>query len=213
MAWTQRASDTFTDTDLTAITSHTPDTGGGSWSILGTGTWRVFTNKLNIASFGGDNTAVLLSNVLGNIQAAECLDVSDGAVYFGPMVRANSSRNGYAFLGLPGSNDLRIQRLDAGVRSNLATVTASPGLSGATLRIEANSNTITVLVNGTSQTSATDGTYSGSSDTPATSQAGICTLGNNTTLADTFKAFDDAGAAAASLVFAPARYLQPLLAQ
>lgn len=190
MAWTTEATDSFTDTDLTAITSHTPTTGGGSWSILGTGTWRVFTNKLNIASISGDNTAILLSNTLANIQAAECVDTSDGAIYFGPMVRADSSRNGYVFLGLPGSNDLRIQRLDAGVRTNLATMTASPTLVGGTLRIEANSSTITLVVTGTAQsTTATDGTYT-------TGQAGVCSLGNNTTLCDTFKAEDDSGAAA-----------------
>lgn len=189
MAWTTQATDVFTDTDLTAITSHTPTTGGGSWSILGTSTWRIFTNKLNASALIGDNSAILLSNTLANIQAAECVDVSDTAVYYGPMVRADSSRNGYVFLGLPSSNDLRIQRLDAGVRTNLATQTASPGLTGATLRIEANSSTITVLVNGTAQgTTATDATY-------ASGKSGICSLGNNTTLADNFNAEDDSGAA------------------
>jgi len=207
MAWTQRASDTFTDTDLTAITSHAPDSpGGATWSILNGGTFRTFTNKLNVAGTFTDNSGILLSTTLADIQAAECVDVSDTAIYFGPLVRGDASKNGYAFLGLPSTNDLRIQRLDGGSRTNLATVTASPGLVGATFRIEANGSTITVFVNGTSQTSASDSTY-------PSGKAGILTLGLNTTMADTFKAFDDAGAAAASLVFAPARYLQPLLAQ
>ncbi len=193
--FTQKANDTFTDTSTTALASHTPDSGSSPWVEYSPSTTCAWTvNAFNQIQAAGVSAPCLAFNptTLQDVQAAEvnCQRAGAGGNYCGLLLRTTvGSHNAYEAQWDVNAGDLYIFQYTAGVRSNLDGGMCSVTTAGAdmdTLRFEASSTTLRLLVNGVEKLSCTDSTY-------ATGKSGMYAEAGTAYLMDTFVAYDAAG--------------------
>jgi hypothetical protein len=188
VAWTLKGSDTFTDTALTGIASHTPTPSGGfSWSVIGvfTGTPRIDVDGIKFNVGGAADGAALASLVLADVQKAEVTLSADG-IRVG--ILGDSSGNGYVFMIRDGLSSV-IQRYDAGSATNLVTGGPSAAIGDVGSLETDGAGNFTARINGTIAltTSSPDTTYTSGK---AWLLAGPGAKG------DDFAAYEDAGGAA-----------------
>ena len=182
MAWTRRAYDTFTDASLTALTSHTPDE-GSAWSYDGGGAVariHVDGDKFNCTSDG----YIRNTSSLGDDQAVSA-NILTGGVYLLARYNGNAaSPTGYCLECRDGlSFRLWSFNTTGDPRQNLIA-SGGTGSTNDVGRLEFIGSAYEVFINGVSQFSGTDATYSSGS-------AGLYGISGQN--ADDFQAFDDSG--------------------
>jgi hypothetical protein len=111
------ASDTFTDTDATALTSHSAEAGGAWTNILGT--WTVQSNRASCAAASGSN---MITQSLGTANAECSVDIITPASFPTTTVRAGIcvryvDSSNYLFVRLykdSGTSEIEINETVAG---------------------------------------------------------------------------------------------------
>lgn len=189
-AWTQKANDTFTDSDFTAITSHTPNSGSSPWSGYYGGTAAIVYGNALYMYTNGDH--IINPTTLNNNQAVEAT-VGTNGTGTGLLLRAAADNSTYYEIRFfDGLDAIYIYKSGTGYIGNVSATI----VPGDTVRAEITGSAIDCYVNGgSSLLHVTDnGGYS-------SGYAGIAALANGsgvTTVADNFVAYDDSGGAAAA---------------
>lgn len=131
--------DTFTDTNGTALASHTPEK-GGPWTLSG-GVIDVQSNAAKYASGAAHVVGTVpVTTANGYMQAT----LVDGATReYGVIINAQSSTESW-MAWRSGPNSVILYERSGGSFTNRGTAVATP----ATLKIEANGDTIKVYGNG-----------------------------------------------------------------
>lgn len=134
---------------------------GSNWT-QDRGSWSISSNQL--ASGGGGGTT---NHVFYNVEKAEADGYSQctthnpaGNHYVGPSFRGSSGGNCYYVAVKQGSASY-IAKMVGGTQTLLSSNLGGTAVSGDTLRIEATGTTLDYKVNGTSQGTVTDSTFSG----------------------------------------------------
>ncbi len=143
-------SDTFTDTNGTAIGSHDPDVGGGvgAWGMLAANAIEIQSNKAKYLS--GVAFAIAVADVSdADVQVEVDIDIPNAANYsYGLVVRAVDNAN-YWIIDLvresSGNPRMRLVSLVANSYTNHDEDTNVGAISGTTVnvRVVCNGNTIT----------------------------------------------------------------------
>src|SRR5574343_513281 len=164
----QFVNDTFTDTNGTALASHTGET-GATWTLLAGSTTQkiVYSNELIC---GGGRGVYKASGTPGGadyeVHTWQTWRGTYGQDFHrtGPALRLDSSGNGYAaWPAADESSTLILGRLDSGgVPTAIASVSYTPPSTGTEVKftLRAVGSTLKVYVNDVEQISHTDSTYS-----------------------------------------------------
>lgn len=144
MAWTQKSLDTFDDTALTALASHTPNVGSG-WSV-DSGSWRVDATGAKVEQVDAVEAYARNTTTLGDKQAVE-ITLNDDFTAYGLLARWASGSGGSGYrLYLPGG-EIRLYRQDSGTPTLINTYSVATG-AGDVIRLECDGSSLTVLKNG-----------------------------------------------------------------
>lgn len=139
-------SDTFTDTDNVALTSHTMDVGGG-WSALG-GTCKISSNKATGNSMTGTNGNASVKADASTPDVVVTGDISSTDNGTGLLVRSSSDDVGWLCRNYGGTLEL-YEMVSAGSYA-LRASQAGAGTGAHTLTVTASGSSITVAVGATS---------------------------------------------------------------
>lgn len=162
MAFTQRVFDSFTDTGLTALQSHTPNQGLGYGIINGVLRINAGGNALETTGSGIDNIAIN-NTALANNQAA-AISIGDATQFVGVGIRLGDGLTEAALTGYFAfafsATSVRIDRCDNGVFTTLITSAgSSPYSVGDILYLEVVGNAIIAKLNGVPFLNTNDNTY------------------------------------------------------
>ena len=148
--------DTFTDTDGTALSAHTPDYDGvGNGWICSGGTDEIQDNKLtNQSSTAGDNVTCLV-----DVETGDCIvaaDVVPTAAWGMLFVRYSDSSNNWRVRLETDANSFILQKIEAGVLTSVTStsVTITAGESYGVV-VVLSGNVITAYLNGENKISFT----------------------------------------------------------
>lgn len=157
--------DTFTDTDSTALSSHTATgaNGGHSWSYLHSGSsWDIQSNQVNqTGNFGLARADSDLSTDDHYAQIVVPVPPSTTTQSIGVAARKDSSSTLSYYLAVCRSTQWQTYEWDGGSFGQLGSTTSQATATNDVIRIEAEGSTIRRLRNGSEQASLTDGTTSG----------------------------------------------------
>jgi len=200
MAWAQKVLDHCTDTDNTALESHTPDLGSGYTADVQS--LAIFSNR--IYGDGANYSFFRNSTTLGNKQYAQ-IKIIDRTIIPGVWICAGFSggnATGYILREFD-VVQLELLKFTGSGTSTTSLGTYTAAANNDTIRAEHDGvNTLTAYKNGASQGSVTESTYIGG-------QSGI-TAYLGISAADDFEAGDDV---ASQPPYQP-QYLQaPVMAQ
>lgn len=149
--------DTFTDTDATALDAHTPDV-GGTWDVRGTDL-TIDSNRLIGASFGANtatNDAATASDDY-EVSATLTFNVDTGTERGGIRIRDTGVNNGYAGMYDAGSDEWQIVKDTFTVAASSSDVTFV-ATESRNIRLTAVADVITLYVNGFLTLQITDST-------------------------------------------------------
>lgn len=170
------ASDNFTDTNGTALESHTPS-GGGTWSVE-QGAMQIQSNALANSNGGGGDNLYIHSESRAANQRAYATYVNGGSRKCGVVVRGDASANGYAFrcadVGYAAANQQELIKVVAGAdpatviaqRNNRTSVSAKIELEIIGTALDPQIDDVSIL------TGNTDSDY-------ASGSAGVCGRGGS----------------------------------
>ena len=91
--------DTFTDTDTTALSAHTPDinTTGGSWALLNSSDIQIISNEAKVVGSPGDNVLYLMNVGVTDFTLTATFKLSNQASCYAMFTTraANSAGSGW----------------------------------------------------------------------------------------------------------------------
>lgn len=149
MAWTQRATDTFTDSNGTTLQAHTPSSpGGASWTAKGGTSYLVIQGNTLYGQTAND--AAMLSVTLENDQAAEC-EVDGRGSQPGLILRMGlSGGNCTGYIArINGASGAYLEKFTgSGLSKTSLANSATAWQNGDTLRFEVVGTTLSIYRNG-----------------------------------------------------------------
>jgi len=132
----------------------------GAWSTPtgSSGSVSVVSNKISRTTYGVNGQSLYTGTQFNDNQYSQITLGSEAAANDGIFCRADDSLNGYAAI-LSSSTRIRIQKFVAGSGSDIDVQPADKSLSNATVKLECNGTSLSLYVNDTLYSTATDATY------------------------------------------------------
>jgi hypothetical protein len=171
-----KVQDSFTGTDGTALTSHTPEV-GGAWSDNGSGLLKLLTNKIETVNFG--RASALSSTVLTSADYDVSADVTMNVTGWGNSAGVQGRfvgnySDGHEAYFSEGTHTWNLRRWTGGNPTALGSY-ADPTFTSGTknLRLSMVGSALKVYVDGVLRISVTDATITAANKAGLYSEGGI----------------------------------------